>query len=196
MTGIAYKLNDTVTSLLADTSVVKTILQGLVCISYSGAAERFAHLRARAGEDRMPEAQNAHPDALRYILKMIPPLPETKPAPEPIDALYGYKYRIGVSALHTAWELLDRSANHRIAGGNDWLPRDVVCLVRVGHALFGNRWQSDLARALDVDDRRVRQWLSGDRKLQVGVWADIAGLLRQRPQEILALLREIDAAEM
>ncbi|AVY67147.1 hypothetical protein NZ30_12685 [Xanthomonas translucens pv. undulosa] len=68
-------------------------------------------------------------------------------------------------------------------------------LARAGTLLFGDRWQSDLARALGVDDRRVRQWLSGDRKPPAGVWADIAGLLRQRQQEGLALLREMDAAD-
>ncbi|PPV06801.1 hypothetical protein [Xanthomonas axonopodis] len=191
MTDIAYKLNDTVTVLLADTDLVKGILQDLVCISHSGATQSLGDLRARAGDDRTALPHGVHPDAVRYILKMIPLLPDTVPVPEPA---YGYRYRIGVSALHAAWELLDRSAQHRLAGGDDWLPRDVAGLVRVGHALYGDRWQSDLARALGVNDRRLRAWMQGERKPPVGIWGDIAGLLRQRNQEGLALLRELEQA--
>lgn len=65
-------------------------------------------------------------------------------------------------------------------------------LHRCGAALYGDRWQSDLARALNVGDRRVREWIAGDRKIPPGIWADIAGLLRQRSNEGLALLRELD----
>jgi len=67
-------------------------------------------------------------------------------------------------------------------------------LARAGSLLYGERWQSELARALDVNDRRVRQWIASERPIPPGIWADIAGLLRQRQQEGLALLREMDAA--
>jgi hypothetical protein len=65
-------------------------------------------------------------------------------------------------------------------------------LERVGNLLYGTRWQSDLARALEVNDRRVRQWMAGERPIPAGVWADVAVLLRTRQQEGLALLRELD----
>lgn len=65
-------------------------------------------------------------------------------------------------------------------------------LARAGTLLFGTRWQSDLARAINVGDRRVREWAAGDARVPPGVWADIAGLLRQRQSEGLALLREMD----
>lgn len=64
-------------------------------------------------------------------------------------------------------------------------------LRRCGEALYGDRWQSDLARALGVGDRRVREWVAGERRMPPGAWADIAALLRQRSQEGLALLREL-----
>lgn len=51
-----------------------------------------------------------------------------------------------------------------------------------------------LARALGVNDRRVRQWMADERPIPPGIWADIAGLLRQRQREGLALLRELDSA--
>lgn len=50
-----------------------------------------------------------------------------------------------------------------------------------GEALYGSRWQSDLARDLGLSDaRRVRQWFSGDRPIPDGVWKDVAKLLRER----------------
>lgn len=42
-------------------------------------------------------------------------------------------------------------------------------LKQAGELLFGNQWQSDLARALDVDARRVRDWLQERRPIPVGV---------------------------
>ncbi|MCW0413494.1 hypothetical protein NG831_06475 [Xanthomonas sacchari] len=66
-------------------------------------------------------------------------------------------------------------------------------LTRAGQLLYGERWQSDLARALGVNDRRVRAWMLGERNMSAGIWADIAALLRQRHQEGIALLRELDA---
>lgn len=65
-------------------------------------------------------------------------------------------------------------------------------LSRAGSLLFGDRWQSDLARALNVGDRRVREWLAGDRSIPAGVWPEIAGLIRQRSNNAAAILDEID----
>lgn len=68
-------------------------------------------------------------------------------------------------------------------------------LVRYGQYLYGSRWQSDLARSLSVGDRRVREWVSGERRPPAGIWVDIAALLRQRQREGISLLIELDAAE-
>lgn len=38
-------------------------------------------------------------------------------------------------------------------------------LTAIGVALYGTQWQSDLARALNVDSRRVRQWLNNERPI-------------------------------
>lgn len=38
-------------------------------------------------------------------------------------------------------------------------------LTEIGQALYGTQWQSDLARALNIDSRRVRQWLNDERPL-------------------------------
>lgn len=54
-------------------------------------------------------------------------------------------------------------------------------LALVGNALYGERWQTDLARDLRLSDgRRIRQWLSLDRTIPDGVWDDLAKLLTDR----------------
>ena len=64
-------------------------------------------------------------------------------------------------------------------------------LKAAGELLYGTRWQSDLARAVGVGDRRVREWAAGERRTPPGVWVDIAGLLRDRQTEIEAMLSNI-----
>ncbi len=65
-----------------------------------------------------------------------------------------------------------------------------------GEALFGERWQTDLSRELGLSDaRRIRQWLTGDRPIPVGVWADICGLLRQRQITIERLVETFEVDE-
>lgn len=54
-------------------------------------------------------------------------------------------------------------------------------LRKVGEALYGERWQTDIARDLGLSDaRRVRQWLSNDRPIPAGVWADLNVLVNER----------------
>lgn len=82
----------------------------------------------------------------------------------------------------------DKRTAYRMVGVGTGLQRDK--LRRYGEALYGERWQSDLARALGINDRRVRQWLTGDRPIPPGVWTDISKLLQQRQQQISELLNE------
>lgn len=66
-------------------------------------------------------------------------------------------------------------------------------LRRVGEALYGPRWQSDMARALKINDSaRIREWMRGARPIP-DLTSDLLVLLdeRQREQEeVRALLRE------
>ncbi|EKO3612166.1 hypothetical protein M3914_003377 [Vibrio metschnikovii] len=55
-----------------------------------------------------------------------------------------------------------------------------VLLEKTGRALYGERWQSDLARDLKLDSRRIRQWLSDDRPIPDGVVNDLKDLLQER----------------
>lgn len=68
----------------------------------------------------------------------------------------------------------------------------VDLLERCGRHLYGDRWQSELARALGVNDRRVRSWMAGDYRPPAGVWADIAKMIRERRAEGASLLQEFD----
>jgi len=66
-------------------------------------------------------------------------------------------------------------------------------LIKSGKALYGERWQTDLARDLGLSDgRRIRQWLSGDRPIPEGIWNDIAKLLADRAVVISCAKTSID----
>lgn len=53
-------------------------------------------------------------------------------------------------------------------------------LRETGEALYGSRWQSDLARDLHVSDRTMRRWLSGADSLPPGVAMDLWRICLER----------------
>jgi hypothetical protein len=63
-------------------------------------------------------------------------------------------------------------------------------LAIAGQVLFGDRWQTELSKALGLSDpRRIRQWLSDKEKsnyrgIPKGIWEDIFKLLEERGEEI------------
>lgn len=64
-------------------------------------------------------------------------------------------------------------------------------LVRVGEALYGPRWQRDLARDLGVNDRRLRAWLLAERPIPPGIWADLAEITGRRAGLLDALAADL-----
>lgn len=56
---------------------------------------------------------------------------------------------------------------------------DTDLLRSCGEALYGSRWQTDLAAALDVSDRQVRRWAAGA-PIPRGVWIDIMRTMQER----------------
>nr|WP_088256986.1 adhesin [Fimbriiglobus ruber] len=48
-----------------------------------------------------------------------------------------------------------------------------------GETLFGQKWQTALARVLPVNPRTVRRWLSGDRKIHPAIAERIKSLGRK-----------------
>lgn len=62
---------------------------------------------------------------------------------------------------------------------------ELELLKSAGIALYGERWQSDIARALKINDsRRIRQWMAGERPIPQGVFNDLKQLLESRKVEI------------
>lgn len=68
-------------------------------------------------------------------------------------------------------------------------------LEKVGQALYGPRWQTDIARDLGLSDsRRARQWMAGERPIPPGVWADLAALARARKLLLEAIIQDLGGA--
>lgn len=52
-------------------------------------------------------------------------------------------------------------------------------LAECGVALYGPRWQSDLARDLGVSDRTMRRWVAG-KPVPQGLYADLLRIAEER----------------
>lgn len=141
--------------------------------------------RPQSGLALIAEDLACHPDQdeIASIMDLIPAtgLPN---GPVPIDRQMSFwlGYYHQKSAEAVAWTL------------------DPETLRRVGEALFGSTWQTEMARTLkwgaggEGDSARVREVLSRRRRLPAGIVAELLALLRQRSAETKAIADEIDAA--
>ena len=57
-------------------------------------------------------------------------------------------------------------------------------LAETGRALYGERWQSEVARALNVSDRTMRRWVAGQDAPRPGVYLDLLRLVMERAVEL------------
>lgn len=64
-------------------------------------------------------------------------------------------------------------------------------LERVGEAMYGPRWQTDLARDLGVADRTVRRYVAGTVPVPDDLWPKVARVIRDRLGEMNAALDDI-----
>ena len=64
-------------------------------------------------------------------------------------------------------------------------------LERVGRALYGTHWQTDLARDLGVHDRTVRHWAAGARPIPEGIPADLLALVKARGKVLAELTKAL-----
>ena len=64
----------------------------------------------------------------------------------------------------------------------------------VGCALYGERWQTSISRALGVADRTVRRWIAGDDGPPPGVWRELLTLVKSRRKALDALEERIITA--
>lgn len=55
-------------------------------------------------------------------------------------------------------------------------------LIDAGEALYGSRWQSELARDLEVSVRTMQRWVSGEQPVPRGVPTDLMRLLAERAE--------------
>lgn len=53
-------------------------------------------------------------------------------------------------------------------------------ITAIGEALWGSRWQTDMATALGVSDRTVRRWAAGSERPRSGVYVDLKRLCVDR----------------
>jgi pimeloyl-CoA synthetase len=68
----------------------------------------------------------------------------------------------------------------------------IAMLTLTGETLFGDRWQTDLARSLNISDaRKVRQWLSSDRVIPDRIINQLLELLTERKDLIDTALIDI-----
>jgi hypothetical protein len=62
----------------------------------------------------------------------------------------------------------------------------------VGPALWGTRWQTDMAERLGVNDRTVRRWVSGREVPRPGVWTELIAIIRERRDALGELLAVVE----
>lgn len=68
---------------------------------------------------------------------------------------------------------------------------DAELLNATATALYGPLWQNALARALDINERTVRRWATGEAPVPLGVWHDISELIGDRVTELRNLQKSL-----
>ena len=63
----------------------------------------------------------------------------------------------------------------------------------VGEALYGDLWQNPLAADLNVSDRSIRYWLSGDRPIPEGIRHELAVLCEREGGRLLIIAKALRA---
>lgn len=64
-------------------------------------------------------------------------------------------------------------------------------LETIGEALFGSRWQTDLAAEIGVSDRTMRRWAGCPDNMPKGAWADIRNLCARRGKTLVKISEEL-----
>ncbi len=66
-------------------------------------------------------------------------------------------------------------------------------LHEVGRALYGNSWQSELARDLGCNDRTVRKWNAGDAPIPEYLRGEVAKICRRRGDRLIEIAEQLGA---
>lgn len=64
----------------------------------------------------------------------------------------------------------------------------------IGQALYGTRWQSEVARDLGVSEGMVRKYLRGESAVSAQAWATLAAQLRHREGLVRSALKAAQRA--
>lgn len=66
---------------------------------------------------------------------------------------------------------------------------DKNLFIECGIALYGEQWQTNLAKSLGINARRIRQWVAGERQtIPNGIWNDLEIILANKANVINQLL--------
>jgi len=66
---------------------------------------------------------------------------------------------------------------------------DIQKLKMIGMAMFGEQWQSAIAKKLGVNDRTVRRWAVGEIQINQNIFVDLERALVQRQKDLRLTLR-------
>lgn len=67
-------------------------------------------------------------------------------------------------------------------------------LVEAGEALYGPRWQTELARDLGVSDRTMRRWAADSSVVPAGLYVDLLRLTQERAERLDSLAPKLRQA--
>jgi len=68
---------------------------------------------------------------------------------------------------------------------------DIEQLEQAGRLLYGDQWQSNLAKSLAIDSRRVRQWVNNDRPISEWVAPELYALMDKNQQDVKRFLNNL-----
>lgn len=63
-----------------------------------------------------------------------------------------------------------------------------------GEALYGPRWQTDLAQVLGISDRTIRRWVSGADDVPSGAYLDLWRICEERVADIEDVIPQLKVA--
>lgn len=73
---------------------------------------------------------------------------------------------------------------------------DIQKLEMIGLSMFGEQWQSAIAKKLGVNDRTVRRWVAGEIQINQNIFADLQRAIIERQRQLQLTLRILKHGEL
>ena len=73
---------------------------------------------------------------------------------------------------------------------------DIQKLKMIGMVMFGEQWQSAIAKKLGVNDRTVRRWVAGEIQINQNIFADLQRAIIERQRQLQLTLRILKHGEL